>query len=104
MIKEIDLQDLASILGQGAKLVDVRESEELEDGVIPGHIHMPLSVLEEFETDLKALGPKILFYCRSGKRSLKAAEMAQDWGIGPDLFSLRGGFLEYERNRGKDNG
>ena len=100
MITEIDISELKATLDGGARLVDVREEEELEGGTIPGFVHLPLSTFDEAEAELRKLGPKIVLYCRSGKRSLRAAQMAEQWGIGPHLYSLKGGFLAYQELNG----
>jgi len=98
MITEIDSVDLAATLKTGAKLIDVREADELEEGAIPGYTHCPLSELDQFKDQLKAADPAIVFYCRSGRRSLKAAELAKEWGVKAKLYSLRGGFLAYQES------
>lgn len=94
MIKEIDIAEMNKLVGQGALLVDVREDDEVAAGAIPGHVHMPLSTFDQYRDKL----PKdkaIIFYCRSGRRSMKSGEMAQAWGHTNPLYSLRGGYLAY---------
>lgn len=93
MIKEIDRPEMEELVKGGAQLVDVRESDEVAGGMIPGAVHMPLSSFDEFKTQLSSEKP-IVFYCRSGRRSLKTAEMAENWGHA-ELYSLRGGYLGY---------
>ena len=93
-IKEIDVAELDQYIKNGAELVDVREAQELEDeGVIPGYKHMPLSSFDDYEGQVSKSKPTV-FYCRSGRRSLKAAELALGWTTQP-LYSLRGGILAY---------
>jgi rhodanese-related sulfurtransferase len=94
LIKEIGREEMEKLLDGGAFLVDVREEDELLDGFIEGSTHMPLS---SFDTLVHQL-PKsqsIVFYCRSGRRSMKTAELAQKAGYKQDLYSLAGGYLEY---------
>src|SRR5690606_15293046 len=100
MIKEVDIQGMKKLLDEGAVLVDVREDEEVADGFIEGMQHMPLSSFEDYEHKVAKDRPTV-FYCRSGKRSLKAAEIASLWTKQP-LYSLKGGYLEYssQENRG----
>src|SRR5687768_12056712 len=94
MIKEIDREEMERLIEEeSAVLIDVREDEELEEGSIDGHIHMPLSRFDEFEEILSKSKP-IIFYCRSGRRSLKSAEAAEEWTDQP-LYSLAGGYLGY---------
>lgn len=93
MIEEIDVAEMDALVEQGAILVDVREQEEVDEGMIDGAVHMPLSEFENFAEDISKSKPTV-FYCRSGRRSLKAAELASEWTDQP-LYSLIGGYLAY---------
>ncbi len=94
MIKEIDVEEMKKLVAEGALLVDVREDDEVAAGAIPGHIHMPLSDFDQYRDKLSK-DKAIVFYCRSGRRSLKTGEMALEWGHKNPLYSLRGGYLAY---------
>jgi len=98
MIKEITCQQLEKLLAQGAELVDVREEEELQEGAIAGGKNWPLSSFGLRQRDISQKRPTI-FYCRSGMRSMKAAEIAADW-TEQELYSLHGGFLHYQQEKG----
>ncbi len=94
MPKEIGVQELCNFLNNGAVLVDVREAEELSrEGKIKEAKHWPLSSFALREPDISKTTPTI-FYCRSGIRSLKAAEIASTW-TKQDVYSLQGGYLAY---------
>lgn len=94
MPKEIDVKQLCAFLKSGAELVDVRETEELlKDGKIKDTKHWPLSSFSLREAEISKTKPTI-FYCRSGLRSLKAAEIASIW-TEQDVYSLRGGYIAY---------
>ncbi len=93
MTQEIDLKQLVTMLKEGAVLVDVREAEELKEGALEGTRHWPLSSFGLRESEISKTRPTI-FYCRSGLRSLKAAEIASLW-TQQDVYSLRGGYLGY---------
>jgi len=94
MIKEIDREEMERLLlEEEGLLVDVREDEEVDEGAIEGFVHMPLSRFEEFRDQIPPAKP-IIFYCRSGRRSLKTAEIAEEWTDQP-LYSLAGGYLGY---------
>lgn len=98
MIDEVDVKQMEVLIKGGAILVDVREDEELSsEGVIDGMTHMPLSIFEDFEEALSKEKP-VVFYCRSGRRSLKAAEIAEMWTDQP-LYSLRGGIIAYKQEK-----
>lgn len=98
MTKEIDLEQMDVLLKNGALLVDCREDEEVEAGMIPGAEHMALSELDNF-ADKIPKDRETVFYCRSGKRSLAACEMASQW-TEKQLYSLAGGYLRYQEERG----
>ncbi len=88
-MKEIDYDELKALVEQGAQLVDVREADEVESGRIPGGINWPLSTFGLRQKDVSRERPTI-FYCRSGLRSLKAAEIAESW-TSQELYFLKGG-------------
>lgn len=55
-------------------VVDVRTTEEYNEGHIPNAISIPLETIEkEAEAKLKNKNDLILVYCRSGRRSREAA-------------------------------
>ena len=74
---------------QDAYIIDVRESDEVLQGSIPSAVNLPLSVLSgslalsytEFEKKYAfpkpQLDQEIIFYCRSGKRSATASDIAK---------------------------
>lgn len=74
-------------------LVDVREPHEWEAGHIPGSVLVPLSGF-----DIACLpeiaGRRVVLSCRSGKRSLTAAGLAQADGLAVDAH-YAGGFLDW---------
>lgn len=60
--------------------VDVRNISELEqDGFIPKTVSVPLPTLSAYHLPVDKQQP-ILFSCRAGGRSAKAAQQAVDWG------------------------
>ncbi len=93
MAREINPSELLEILKNGAELVDVRESNELQEGKIEHATHWPLSTFGLRQEQISESRPTV-FYCRSGLRSLKAAEIAANW-TSQDVYSLRGGYLAY---------
>jgi thiosulfate:glutathione sulfurtransferase len=82
----------------------VREFDEIAQGVIPYSVWIPLSSLPssldlssvDFEVihgfSKPALGQEIVFYCRSGRRSAKACELAHQGGYNKSVCNV--GFLE----------
>ena len=99
-----------------AVLIDVRSPEELTFvGRVPGSINVPWATGREllrnpaFTADLAARvspGAKLLFLCRSGKRSASAADAALLAGFS-DVANVREGFegdLDDKGQRGRRNG
>jgi len=75
-------------------LVDVREPNELDAERIPGAIDFPLS-----DFDPSALpdpeGKRLVFTCRSGRRSVTASKAAQAAGLPHDAH-MAGGILAWK--------
>ncbi|SPO30720.1 uncharacterized protein UTRI_05337 [Ustilago trichophora] len=73
-------------------IIDVREPNEVAQGIIPSAVNVPLSqfqkafsgsggdFLRDFAFQRPAYDDKVVFYCRSGKRSQQALEFAQKNG------------------------
>jgi sulfur-carrier protein adenylyltransferase/sulfurtransferase len=93
-IREVDVRQLDAALKNGQKpiLVDVREQDEVEQGIIPGAIHIPRGYLESrIEQYVGDYDAPIVAYCAGGNRSAFAAETLQQMGY-KDASSLKGGF------------
>ena len=88
MIPEIDVDELAARLPDGPTLIDVREVDEYEQAHVPGAILMPLSELGEQLDEVPADVP-LLLICKSGVRSLRAAEALARRGH--DVANVAGG-------------
>jgi rhodanese-related sulfurtransferase len=72
-----------------AVLVDVREAFEFAEERIEGARHAPLSTLDARALRREHAGARIVFHCRSGKRSLDAAQRCRM--DGEPMFHLAGG-------------
>lgn len=94
MIEEFSFSELKKKLGQAYTLVDVREQEEVDEGMIPGSQHWPLSTFEDYKAKIEQSTEPLVFYCRSGKRSMVAAKMAEQW-TGTNIYSLAGGYIAF---------
>lgn len=79
------------------QLVDVRTPEEFSEGHIAGAENINFhdeDFLQQFE-DLDK-GRPLYIYCRSGKRSSKAAEKLTALGF-EEIIDLEGGFLSWSQ-------
>lgn len=77
-------------------LVDVRQPGEYEAGHIAGSVLLPLPELENRLSELPS-NRELIFYCRSGSRSMAAATLASEAQISSaPIYNLRGGILAWE--------
>ncbi|HLW94862.1 MAG TPA: molybdopterin-synthase adenylyltransferase MoeB [Solirubrobacteraceae bacterium] len=91
-ITEIDPAAVHELIGDGAAIVDVRETEEFAAGHLPGARHVPRSYLESrIEGIVPDRGQRVILYCASGQRSALAAHtLEHDLGYS-DVASMTGG-------------
>lgn len=101
-IDEVDPSQVKPQLGNGAVVVDVRETEEFESGHLPGAIHVPRGHLESrIETAVPDRGSHVILYCASGNRSALAARtLEQELGYA-NVESMTGGITLW-KDRGYD--
>lgn len=87
------------LIKEKIQVVDVREKDELDSGMIASARNIPKSLLElKVEAELTDKSCHIVLVCGSGVRSLLAAESLQQMGF-TKLSSLKGGMQAW-----KDNG
>lgn len=75
--------------GEPVVLLDVREPAEVAQGIIAGARHIPLGELAARWSEV-ADCDEIVCYCRSGGRSLRAAELLRAQGVF-NATSMEGG-------------
>ncbi|MCL5077076.1 MAG: molybdopterin-synthase adenylyltransferase MoeB [Actinobacteria bacterium] len=97
-IKEIDTDEAAK-LKTGWLFLDVRETEEYEQGTIENAMFLPRGNLEvQIEGRVPDKDQNIVVFCAGGARSALAAKSLQELGY-KNVVSMAGGF-----NRWKDDG
>jgi rhodanese-related sulfurtransferase len=94
-VEDLTVEQVKAGLEDGSiLLVDVREPNELAAERIPGAIDFPLSTF-----DPAALpdpeGKRVVFTCRSGRRSVTASKAAQAAGLPHDAH-MAGGILAWK--------
>lgn len=102
-IENLTLEEVKNEIGEGARLIDIRETNELnENGKIPGATHAPRGMIEfyadenlpyhkpEFEKD-----KRIILHCASGGRSALAAKTLKEMGYA-NVAHLQGGFKAWK--------
>ena len=101
-IDEVDPSEVREQLGNGAVVVDVRESDEWGNGHLPGAKHVPKSHLESrIEGAAPDHAQHVILYCQSGNRSAWAARtMIEDLGY-ENVESMTGGYTLW-KDRGYD--
>ena len=77
-------------------IVDVREENEIDDGIIQGAKHIPIGNLETRITELdKFKTAPIVVYCRTGNRSGGACRTLTAAGF-ENVNNLEGGVIAWE--------
>ena len=83
-IREVDVRQLDASRNGSAKpvVIDVREQDEVEQGIVPGAIHIPRGHLESrVEQYVPDYDTPVVTYCASGNRSAFAAETMAQMGF-----------------------
>jgi len=92
-IEEVDPAEVKELLEEGVTVIDVRETEEVAQGKIPGAKHVPRGFLEpRIEQVVPDRSTPIILYCSAGIRSAYAARtLTQELGY-TNVRSMIGGF------------
>lgn len=89
----VSVHDMQVALERGAVVLDVREPFEYADGHVAGTLLVPLATVGDRVGDLAKDEPVYVF-CRSGNRSLAAAQTLVEAGFG-DVRNVEGGILAW---------
>ncbi len=91
-IHEITIDELATIIDDGGRVVDVREPHEFEQARVPGAILVPLATVPQNIAAFHGEGPTYVI-CRSGGRSMQACEFLA--ARGADVANVAGGTVAW---------
>ncbi|MBP3040110.1 rhodanese-like domain-containing protein [Bacillaceae bacterium Marseille-Q3522] len=93
-IDTITPREVEEMLETGAQLalIDVREAEEVAEGMIHGAKHIPMALIPEKLDSLKK-GQEYIIICRSGHRSENVCDFLQERGY--KVRNMIGGMLEW---------
>lgn len=98
-LTDITVDELKKLkeMKQDLILLDVRQPDETDQGIIPGAILIPLNELEE---NIKQFNKEdhIVVYCRSGRRSKSAQEKFSANNF-INVSNLLGGILEWDKSK-----
>ncbi|NAY92541.1 rhodanese-like domain-containing protein [Muricauda sp. JGD-17] len=80
-----------------AFILDVRTTEEVEEGYIPGATNIDIYLGQGFLDEIEKLDKtkNYYVYCRSGNRSGQACAILNSIGI-DNAYNLEGGFINWE--------
>lgn len=92
-IKEVNPNDTNELLQENrARLIDVREKNEWDEGFIPGATHVPRGFLESrIEEAVPDKNTPLVVYCAGGVRSAFATKTLQEMGY-TNVVSMSGGY------------
>jgi len=94
-VRNLSAEEVAEGVTAGRYLlIDVREGHEAAEERIAGAILVPLSQLDPLDLP-NPQGREVVFYCASGARSAKAAEIAQAAGLAYEAH-LAGGLRSWK--------
>ena len=93
-MREIDVDQLESIMADGATVVDVREPAEYVEARVPGAVLVPMGQLAARMGELDRTAPVYLI-CRSGHRSGVMCQLLE--GHGFDAVNVAGGTVAWVR-------
>ncbi len=91
-VPEVTVTEAEAARAGGAVLVDVREPDEWGEVHAAGALHLPLGDVPTRFTELPT-GGAIYVICRSGARSMRAAEFLRTQGI--DARNVAGGTMAW---------
>jgi sulfur-carrier protein adenylyltransferase/sulfurtransferase len=91
-IDEVDPSEVNELIDEGAAIIDVRETDEVAAGHLPGAKHIPRGYLESrIEGVVPDRDAHVILYCASGNRSAYGARtLEQDLGY-TNVSSMKGG-------------
>ena len=94
-MKSMLTEELLNLLdaNEDLNLIDVREDFEVEHGMIPGAVHIPLGSIPERAAELDP-SKQYIIVCKGGARSANACEYLESQGF--DVTNLEGGMMAYD--------
>lgn len=95
--RTITVEQLKSRLDAGERLrmIDVREEDEVAQGMIAGALHLPLGQIPQ-QLDAIPKEEEVIFVCRSGYRSDQACQYLSSLGY-TGVTNMVGGMLAWNQ-------
>lgn len=80
-LSDINIEQMETLIKQGAIVIDVRSPQEFAEGHIPGAICIPeYNIQREIRNKVPNINSLIIVYCDSGVRSKNAQKRLQKMG------------------------
>ncbi|MFN8023326.1 MAG: rhodanese-like domain-containing protein [Acidimicrobiales bacterium] len=93
-IQEVSVDALAEALERGDRVIDVRETDEYVGGHVPGAVHVALGTVPDHVDAFRSPeGVTTYVICRSGARSMKAAQFLAEQGV--ETVNVAGGTMAW---------
>jgi rhodanese-related sulfurtransferase len=81
-IQEVSVDTLAAALQAGARVIDVRETDEYVSGHVPGAVHVALGTVPDHVDVFRSPSDQVTYViCKAGGRSMRAAEFLAEQGV-----------------------
>lgn len=94
-VTTVSVKEFAKTISKrGIRLIDVRTPKEYAEGHIAGAENIDVRAAD-FAERIKTAKGKVAVYCRSGKRSLMAAEQFSAKGC--TVYNLDGGIIAWQK-------
>ncbi len=94
-VKTVGVEEFAKVMAQKeVRLIDVRTPKEYAEGHLAGAENIDVKAAD-FAERIKDIKGTVAVYCRSGKRSLTAAEQLVNQGC--TVYNLDGGILAWQK-------
>ena len=91
-VREVSVEEAQGRVREGARLIDVREDREWEQGRARGAEHLGRGVIErDIEERFPDRGAELILYCGGGYRSALATDNLQRMGY-TNVYSMAGGW------------
>ena len=96
-VSQITIETLKKdVMGKDVQLIDVRTTEEFEQGHIDDAININIKDIETFKSKISTLNKNkpIYIYCHKGGRSKKASEILKADGF-TEIYDYSGGWSQW---------
>lgn len=91
LVETVSSEEVDELIKNGAKVIDVREKEEVDEGSIDGAINIPLGQIREYAQKLNK--EEIYVSCQVGIRGYIASRILRDKGL--KVKNVDGGYESY---------